>query len=316
MRQPSHFLQSALCLLTVILFAHREALAVTRGNPSKFHVYANIPYIHPQSRIRVGDLYLPTGMGQHPAVLLLHGGGWVAGSKRDPGVRYIAPHLARRGWVVFNINYRLVRQGGAFPADLRDCKNALAWLTAHCRQYHINPNQIVVVGASAGAHLALMTAYTCKSTLFPASHYPDMALHVAAAVGFYTPTNAAFIKFLPPRSWARRVVERYLGSWRTLHPHTWLSSASPYYWAKQGVPTLLLQGSADKLVPPFQSIIMRQALKRDNIPAKLLMEPGAGHAFMDFPSPVRSRAMRQLQNYLTGVIDPVSPPAKAKALSK
>ena len=316
MRLPARLALLTLCLLMVMQLANHKLIGSTPVHNYKFRLYANLPYIRPHGKIRVGDLYIPAGDALHPAVLLLHGGGWVAGSKFDPGVQYIASRLAGQGWVVFNINYRLVRQGGAFPADLRDCKNALAWLTLHSRKYHINPKEIVVVGASAGAHLALMTAYTRKSNLFPASHYPGVTLHVAAAVGFYTPTNAEFIKFLPPQSWARRLVERYLAGWRKLHPHNWLPSASPFYWAKQGVPTLLLQGAADKLVPSFQAAIMQQALKKYDIPAQLFMEPGVGHAFMDFPSPVRRRSMQRLEKYLRRIIHPVPPPARANVHSK
>ena len=262
-------------------------------------VLRNIPYIHSNGHVRIGDLYLPAGNGPFPAVLLLHGGGWVAGSKGDAGVSFLAPRLAKRGWVVFNINYRLVRHSGEFPADLKDCKNALAWLIVHAGKYHINIHHIVIAGASAGAHLALLTAYTRHSRDFPATRYPTIRLHAAAAVGFYTPTDAGFIRFLPKRSFGRRLVVQYLAAWRKRHPHTWLRAPSPVNWAAHGVPTLLLQGTADTLVPPIQAVIMQQALQRNHIPVTTLLIPGVGHAFMDFHGPARTQGWHAMEQFLT-----------------
>ncbi len=306
---------AATCLFFCLLIAAMTSLwdigpAISSASPARTalataspRVLRNIPYIHPHGHVRIGDLYLPAGHGPFPAVLLLHGGGWVAGSKGDAGVSFLAPRLAKRGWVVFNINYRLVRRGGEFPADLEDCKNALAWLIMHAEKYHINITRIVIAGASAGAHLALLTAYTRHSRDFPASRYPAVRLHAAAAIGFYTPTDAAFIRYLPRRSFGRRLVVQYLAAWRKLHPHTWLLAPSPVNWAAHGVPTLLLQGTADTLVPPVQAVIMQQALKRSHIPVTTLMIPGVGHAFMDFHCPARTQGWHAMEHFLARIHD-------------
>lgn len=297
------------CLLlsfAACLWAFGPSASFAAGAPAASpaalpRVLRNIPYIHPHGHVRIGDLYLPAGNGPFPAVLLLHGGGWVAGSKADAGVSFLAPRLVKHGWVVFNINYRLVRRGGEFPADLEDCKNALAWLMVHASKYHINIHKIVIAGASAGAHLALLTAYTRHSRNFPASRYPAIRLHVAAAVGFYTPTDAAFIRFLPQRSFGRRLVMQYLAAWRKLHPHSWLRDPSPINWAAHGVPTLLLQGTTDTLVPPVQAVIMQQALKRNHIPVTTRMIPGVGHAFMDFHCPARIEGWHAMEHFLARI---------------
>jgi acetyl esterase/lipase len=275
--------------------------AVAAGSPKPKLAYKVIPrifYVHPADLARSGQLFLPETAGLHPAVILIHGGGWTAGSNHDGGVSFLAPRLAARGWVVFNINYRLVRQGGEFPKDVQDVKDALAWLIVNAKKYRINTRKIIPVGLSAGAHLALMAAYSIKADRFPAAQYPQVPLHVKAVVGFYTPTDSSFIDFLPKKSWAYRIVFKYAGAWVKKHPHHGLLTASPVFYAHDGVPTLLVQGLADRLVPAFQATEMAAALKRNDVPVRLVLIPNAGHAFMSFADKARPVGFAALIKFL------------------
>lgn len=263
-----------------------------------FKILHHVSYVHPPDLNRAGQLYLPNAPGLHPAILLIHGGGWADGSDHDAGVRFLAPRLAAHGWVVFNINYRLVRQGGEFPMDVEDVKNALAWMILNAKKYHINSRKIIPVGLSAGAHLALMAAYTIKGRQFPATQYPHVALRVKAVVGFYTPTDSSFVHFLPKKSWAYKIVFKYVGPWMKKHPRHGLVSASPVFYAADGVPTLLLQGLADHLVPAFEATEMAAALKKNSVPVQVVLFPGIGHAFMSFADKARPMALTALLKFL------------------
>ena len=287
----------------------------------RYKLFHRISYVHPADQIRDGQLYLPDSPGAHPAVLLIHGGEWTCGSNHNTGVSFLAPRLAARGWVVFNINYRLVRQGGAFPADVQDVKNALAWMILHAKKYHINARDIIPVGLSAGAHLALMAAYTIRAHRFPATQYRDVKLHVKAAVGFYTPTDLSFINLLinllPKKSWAYRAifqyVEPYVEPWLKKHPHHGLPTASPVFYAADGVPTLLLQGSMDYIVPAFQATEMAAALKKNAVPEQVVMIPNIGHAFMSFPDKARAVGFSALLKFLDQQTAPGRTPASTVA---
>lgn len=286
---------------SLILFTapHVFAAAGKVGAFKKFvRIKHNIPYVSGGSPQQTGDLYIPRSLGDHPAVLLIHGGGWQWGSQNDPGVSYIAPRLAANGYAVFSIDYRLVGSGGQFPNDLIDCKNALAWMQLHAQRLHIKRNDVFIAGCSAGAHLALMTAYTAASKHFPSSAYPQVHLQVKAAIGFYTPTNLMLIGGLNHRVLACKLVHAYLKKWLTLHPINGLLSASPIYYLKHAVPTLLFQGTCDSLVPPIEASIMAAAMSNAHKPVKLVMVNGVGHAFMDFSSPQRRYAMKQMLAYL------------------
>ncbi len=291
--------------LTSTLFLFLGIMLCANGCPAhgaasklRYKLFHRISYVHSADGIRNGELYVPDSAGSHPAVLLIHGGGWVDGSNHDHGVRFLAPRLAARGWVVFNINYRLVRQGGAFPKDVQDVKNALAWMIVHAKQYQINPRAIIPVGLSAGAHLALMAAYTIKANRFPATQYPHVKLHVKAAVGFYAPTDSSFVKWLPRKSWAYKILFKYVGAWVKVHPRRGLLMASPVFYARDGVPTLLIQGLADRLVPAFQATEMAAALKKNGVPEQVVLIPNIGHAFMSFSDPARAVGYSALLKFL------------------
>ncbi len=261
-------------------------------------VKKDIPYVLGGTPLQTGDLFAPRTSTLHAAILLIHGGAWKWGTRNDPGVTYMAPRLAAAGFTVFNISYRLVEQGGRFPDDLEDCKTALAWMVIHAKKLRINPKDIFIVGTSAGAHLALMAAYTARTHLFPATDFPHVALNVKAVVGFYTPTNLMLVNGVPHNSWAYKVVINYLKAWLVKHPKNGLLSASPIAYIKTAVPTLLLQGTQDKLVPPVLAETMKNVLLAAHQPVKLIMVHGVGHAFMNFPGRVRKIALRETIQYL------------------
>ena len=139
-----------LCFVITLCMGFAAWTACGRASPiaapisSAFKILHHVSYIHPADSIRNGQLYLPESSGTHPAILLIHGGTWKYGSNHNSGVSFLAPRLAARGWVVFNINYRLMRQGGAFPKDVQDVKDALAWMILHAKKYHIASHDIAL----------------------------------------------------------------------------------------------------------------------------------------------------------------------------
>jgi len=100
------------------------------------------------------DLARPAeGEGPFPAVVCIHGGGWVGGS-RSQMTRTIEV-LAGRGYVAITPDYRLAPRH-PFPAQVEDCKAAVRWLRANAGKYRVNPERIGAVGLSAGGHLSCM----------------------------------------------------------------------------------------------------------------------------------------------------------------
>ncbi len=161
------------------------------------------------------DLAMPENFGpktNRPLILLIHGGGWSAGSKDDMVYRYMMIDYALRGYVVANMNYRLVQEA-PMPACIEDVQKAVAYLKAHAGELGIDPNRIGTYGHSAGGHLSLMAGLTAG---------------VACAAGGAPPTEIG-----------------RAGEWSE-HTEWWPIG----YIGKSDVPFLVLQGAEDPLVRP------------------------------------------------------------------
>lgn len=106
-------------------------------------------------RSQRADLYLPHGAGPHPVMAMLHGGSW---QKRYGKLvmRGLAADLVRRGWAVWNMEYRRLGEGGGWPATFEDVALAIDHLTR--LDAPIDLDSISLLGHSAGGHLALWAA--------------------------------------------------------------------------------------------------------------------------------------------------------------
>jgi acetyl esterase/lipase len=105
------------------------------------------------------DMAIPENFGPSPkpAIVIIHGGGWTAGSRRARPYRSMLVEYALKGYVTLSVGYRLHGEA-PFPASLEDVDCAVRWLRAHAAQYNVDPDRIGAYGHSAGAHLALMLA--------------------------------------------------------------------------------------------------------------------------------------------------------------
>jgi acetyl esterase/lipase len=105
------------------------------------------------------DMAIPENFGPSPkpAIVIIHGGGWTAGSRRARPYRSMLVEYALKGYVTLSVGYRL--HGDApFPASLQDVDCAVRWLRANAARFNVDPDRIGAYGHSAGAHLALMLA--------------------------------------------------------------------------------------------------------------------------------------------------------------
>jgi len=129
----------------------------------------------------------PTGL----AVVYVHGGGWRVGDK-DLGTRTFFRRLAAQGHAVLDIAYCLWPEGD-IPAMIAEVKEAVLWVKDNGSQYGLDPERIVLMGGSAGAHLALLAAYTAgHSSLPPLSGQGDAS--VRGVVAFYPPADLLLLQ--------------------------------------------------------------------------------------------------------------------------
>ncbi len=127
-------------------------------------VLKDVPYYTGQGtepKFHSLDLYLPEGKSRMQLVMFIHGGGWRAGDKSMDDINSFLDIWTRHGIAVASVNYRL---SPAFkhPAQIEDVARAFAWLRSNANQYGFDPENIFVVGHSAGAHLAALLALDGK----------------------------------------------------------------------------------------------------------------------------------------------------------
>src|SRR3954471_20284622 len=136
---------------------------------------------------RAGDtrLALDAGIPQTaepcPAVIVVHGGGWVRGDRATDVAPLLEP-LSEAGFAWFSISYRLMNDVTQFGAGVEDVEAAIRFVKAHAAEYRIDPNRIALVGESAGGQLAAMAALS-----------EEPATRVKAVVALYAPTDLAGI---------------------------------------------------------------------------------------------------------------------------
>jgi acetyl esterase/lipase len=235
------------------------------------------------------DVYLPLEdpePGQkRPAVLQIHGGAWVLGSKNEQGIPLLN-HLASCGWVGFNADYRLSPRVKA-PEHLIDCKRALAWVREHAEEYQIDPDFIVVTGGSAGGHLCALMALTQNDPAFQPG-FEDADTTVQAAVPFYgvydlTDRDGNYRSELLSLTdlLARVMMEVGVDE----DPERWASYSPLDRITEDAPPMFVIHGDRDVLVPVKGARRFVEDLRRTSTEPVVYAEiQGAQHAFEIFPS--------------------------------
>ena len=272
----------------------RDALDYAALLATSSRVEPNIVYVSAGGWNGKLDLYLPRRpSGVLPVALLFHGGGWVTGSKDEIALD-VLPYLAM-GFAVANVDYRLAREARA-PAAVQDSRCALRWVIRHAPQYGLDSARVVLVGSSAGAHLALMAALAPASAGLDGLCPGDEPLRVAAVVNFFGVVDAAELLAPPnPRDFA-------LG-WFGDDPAARASRdalarrLSPLTYVAPGAPAVLtLHGEADPVVPFSQATRLHAALTEAHVPNRLVPIRGGKHG--DFGGAEVLRANRAVRDFL------------------
>lgn len=134
-----------------------------------------------------GDLYLPKGKTGAPALVAVHGGGWVQGARS--AFQYWGPYLASRGIAMFTISYRLATKGKTFPHAVQDVLAGVQFVRGKAGEFGIDPQRIGLMGASAGGHLASLAALSWSTGKFakayPKDPFASVDAGVKALIGVY-----------------------------------------------------------------------------------------------------------------------------------
>jgi len=270
----------AIALGAVLLFAN-PALA-QQGEVTSLD---NVDYVAHDGIKLTGDLYLPKGAAKTPLVIAIHGGGWQGGS--PAAYQYWGPYLARNGYGMFAIKYRLGK-AGTYPKAVYDVKAAIQFIRAKAGDLDVDPDRIGLWGDSAGGHLAALTGlaadqYTAEYRNDPHAGVP---VNVKAVVGFYGVYDLLaqwhHDQIARPRD---QIAEKFLGA-SPMQSRKLYFESSPISYAtidRNKASFMLVHGTADDIVDPAQTQQFWQALNQAGTYSRRIVIPGAGHFFSSDP---------------------------------
>jgi acetyl esterase/lipase len=215
------------------------------------------------------DIYLPADRNstETKTIFVIHGGGWVQGDKSEMNQFVDTLRKRLQGYAVVNLNYRLAynNTSNLFPTQENDVKSAIEYYVDNAEEFMVS-DDLVLLGASAGGHLAMLHAYK-----------NDPAGHVRAVVDFFGPFDLASM-------WGYGIVHQLIlyGATGVLlvdNPAIY-SSSSPSEFITAGIPpTIALQGGTDPLVLPSQTSLLISSLDAAGVINQLVYYPAEGHGW-------------------------------------
>jgi acetyl esterase/lipase len=237
-----------------------------------------------------GDLYLPKDTKNAPAIVAVHGGAWIGGSRN--AFQYWGQHLASRGIAVFAISYRLATHDKkTFPHAVHDVLAGVQFVRGKAGELGVDPERIGLLGASAGGHLAALAALGGAAKIFANSYPQDahaaVSTKVKALVGVYGIYDvlAMWTSYCVdgPKD---NNIEKMLGASPMENRQLYFDASPISYatFANNKIGVLLVTGTEDDLVPPklhYEPFLL--ALKQAGFFVRNVVVPGAPHFWMNDP---------------------------------
>lgn len=240
-----------LCSVSAWAFVNQYGVSV----PDDYICRLDIPYKQTDTWIGYFDFYAPRNAAEPtPVVVNIHGGGWDHNQKEQEGGW--KPFFAN-GIAVANMQYRLSTQALA-PAALNDVQDMIRFLRNHASQFNINPDRILLMGASAGGHLALLGGYTC----------PDFVFGIIDRYGI-----SDMMDYIPRSSSPKKFVGK-----NRMQDTAFINTLSPMRLVTHRTPpTLIIHGDSDRVVPYQQSLWLVDTLCHYGVYNRLFTVPEGGH---------------------------------------
>jgi len=246
------------------------------------------------------NVYYPIKEGKYPIIIFIHGGGWITGSKDKLLDLRILKRLAYMGFTVFHIDYRLapsptLQTYREIPHDnptiremVSDVRASILFATKKAGEYKGDPNSLFLFGKSAGAHLALLTAFSCEDKFFDMEGI-SCSIHdfnIVGVLAFYPATDLVDLyKFYEGDGADLFKLNLHRSTGTTIEDSKNLYKIfSPiHYVNKKNIdqipPVFLATGSKDRIFNAYQSKELEEELEELGLTSVFLELPWANHSF-------------------------------------
>ena len=242
------------------------------------------------------DLYTPSveSNTQYPLLVWVHGGAWKRGSKdaipeKNP---LLLQSVLNEGYALASVDYRLSGEA-IFPQPVQDITDALNYLYDNAEKLGIKADNVVIMGRSAGGHLAGFIGAT-NSAYHQVDFYEPPKYKVSAVVSFFGPTDLLELSNKGGKKTSKKSsVSRFLGDIPNNIPKLAKKASTTSYVNENTPPYIQLHGTLDKRVPLSQSEILKAKLDEHGVTNQLFIEEGVGHSAPVFDT----------EKYVTHVLD-------------
>lgn len=247
--------------------------------------------------LQFGELRLPAGKGPFPVVVVIHGGCWLSEYNLQY-MSHVSEALTEAGYATWNVEFRRVGDaGGGWPGTFLDVARGTDYVRELAKKYPLNPKKVVVLGHSAGGHLALWLAarrkLPRKSPLY--TRKPLRLKGVVTLAGI--PDLAAYSA---EKGSCNAAVPQLMGGMPAVVPERY-AEASPAQLLPLRVPQRLVQGDLDPIVPVAQGRQYAAAATAKGDDAQVLLIPNIGHFDLAAPqSPAWPTILQAVQSLLPG----------------
>jgi acetyl esterase/lipase len=292
-------MRSGIRVISLALLIANPSLAVdatAEQTPPKapFETVRNIPYAEVNGKPILLDLRVPMNAQRPPLVVWIHGGGWVGGDKEKCRICW----LARKGFAVASINYRLLKDA-IFPAQIHDCKAAIRWLRANEERYGYDASRIGAAGSSAGGHLSALLGTTGGIQELEGAVGGNLAessrVQAVVSISGLSDLETSYASHPDPR------VALLIGGTPAEQPERSLSASPLHFVGSDASPLLLIHGEKDPIVDPQQAVQLHRAYQNAKLDSWLEMIPGTGHMDLSLRD-ARIRAL--IEKFLTRHLKP------------
>jgi dipeptidyl aminopeptidase/acylaminoacyl peptidase len=218
------------------------------------------------------DVYLPANRSTTNtyAIIMIHGGSWSGGDKTDFGGDIPTIRSLLGNYAVFNLNYRLANGTSVLITQQQDDINAaIDFITSKAADYKINTSKLGIMGASAGAHLALLKAYKANTDG-----------KIKAVVDLFGPNDMAWMyNNHPVPSITQPTIANAVGGTPTTNPAAYTSGSPINFVTSTVPPTIIFHGTADIVVPISESDRLKARLQLNGVTNNYITYTGEGHGW-------------------------------------
>jgi len=241
--------------------------------------HQNIPYAGDTLKKHQLDIYLPAQTkGPLPLIIWIHGGAWKLNDKyADMGyMKNTIQSFIESGYALASIDYRHSTTA-IFPAQIQDCNQAIEFLYKNAVTYNIDKNKFVLVGFSAGGHLASLLALSGNQKIPEFYVKSKPSFRIKAVLDYYGPSDL-LLAFCMGNPYATDdPVITLLGASPLMRPDISKLASPATYVDKNDPPFFIVHGEKDESVAPAQSQLLKSLLDLSNVKNEVIIVKDAPH---------------------------------------